>query len=62
MCVLFKSLMMIIPFQVWTFVMSNATLKVAPTLSSSKKDEEDIECEGMIKLVVVDSKLVKASS
>jgi hypothetical protein len=47
--------------QVWTFVMSNATLKVAPTLSSSKKDEEEIECEGMIKIVVVDSKLVKAS-
>ena len=45
--------------QLWTFVLSKASLKVSPTLTSSKKDEEEIEMDGPLRLVLIDAKLVK---
>jgi hypothetical protein len=45
--------------QVWTFVLSDATLRVTPTMGSSKKDEEEIVADGPLKLVLVDAKVVK---
>lgn len=41
---------------VWTFVLSDATFKMLPTLGSSKKDEQEIHVEQM-KMVLVDSKV-----
>ena len=42
----------------WTFVISDATLRLAPSVSTPKKDEEEIAVEGPLLLRVVDSNVV----
>jgi hypothetical protein len=42
---------------VWTFVVSDATLRVAPRLDAPRKDEEEVKVDGPLKLVLVDAKL-----
>lgn len=44
---------------VWTFVLSNASLRLAHHLSTPKKDEEEVEVEGLLKMVLVDSKVIQ---
>jgi transcription initiation factor TFIIA small subunit len=44
---------------VWTFILSDVTLRAAPTLTASKKDEQEVVVDGPVKLVLVDAKLVK---
>lgn len=44
---------------VWTFILSDATLRAAPTMTTPKKDEQTIDADGPIKLILVDAKLLK---
>ena len=46
-----------LPPQVWTFIISNATFKLASTLTSARKDDQEVVVD-RIKMVLVDSKLV----
>ena len=41
-------------------MLSNASLRVVPTLTSSKKDEVEIDVNGPLRLVLIDAKVVKA--
>ena len=45
---------------VWTFVLSDTTLRAVPTLNAPRKDEQVIAAEGGVKMVLVDAKLMKA--
>ena len=45
--------------QVWTFVMANATLRLAPFLSSSRRDEEELQVDGPLLMMLVDAKLLQ---
>lgn len=47
---------------IWTFVMSDATLRSAQYLSVPKKDEEEIKVDGPVKMVLVDAKLARVLS
>jgi transcription initiation factor TFIIA small subunit len=47
---------------IWTFVMSDATLRSAQYLSVPKKDEEEVKVDGPVKMVLVDAKLAKVLS
>jgi len=47
---------------IWTFVMSDATLRSAQYLSVPKKDEEELKVNGPVKMVLVDAKLAKVLS
>eukprot|EP00890_Picochlorum_soloecismus_P001258 jgi/Picsp_1/2132/NSC_05597-R1_transcription initiation factor iia gamma chain len=47
---------------IWTFVMSDATLRSAQYLSVPKKDEEELKVDGPVKMVLVDAKLAKVLS
>lgn len=44
---------------IWTFVVSKATLRSASHQAVPKKDEDEEEVEGTVKLTVVDAKLLK---
>ncbi len=44
---------------VWTFVLSDPVLKLAPTLTSARKDDEELTVPGPLKMVLVDAKVVK---
>jgi hypothetical protein len=46
--------------QVWNFVLSNATFRLAPTTTSSKRDEQEITVD-KLKMVLVDAKVVAGS-
>lgn len=43
-------------------MLSDASIRVAPTLTTAKKDEEELKIEEGLKIVVVDSKVVKLRS
>jgi hypothetical protein len=42
--------------QVWTFILSNATFRLAPTQGSTRRDEQLVVVD-RVKIVVVDQKL-----
>jgi hypothetical protein len=42
--------------QVWTFILSDATFRLAPTQGSSRRDEQEVGVD-RVKMVVVDQKL-----
>lgn len=44
---------------IWTFVVSKAALRSAAHASVPKKDENEEDVEGTVKLTVVDAKLLK---
>jgi transcription initiation factor TFIIA small subunit len=44
---------------IWTFVVSKASLRSASHQSVPKKDEQEEDVEGTVKLTVVDAKLLK---
>jgi hypothetical protein len=44
---------------IWRFSISNASLRSAAHTSVPKKDEDEQEVEGTVKLTVVDAKLLK---
>ena len=46
---------------IWTFVLSDATLRSAAYQSVAKKDEDEEAVEGEVKLTVVDAKLLKVA-
>lgn len=46
---------------IWTFVLSDATLRSAAYQSVAKKDEDEEKVEGEVKLTVVDAKLLKVT-
>ena len=46
---------------IWTFVMSDATLRSAAYQSIAKKDEDEEEVKGEVKLTVVDAKLLRVA-
>jgi len=44
---------------VWTFALEGASLRLAPTQSTPKKDEEEVVVEGYLKMVLVDQIVVE---
>lgn len=48
--------------QIWTFVMSDATLRSAQHMSVPRKDEDELVVEGPVKMVLVDAKLARVLS
>lgn len=44
---------------IWTFVVSKASLRSAAHQTVPKKDEDEEDVEGTVKLTVVDAKLLK---